>query len=793
MRKRPGMSFVVFTALLFGIGLNVAIFSVLNAVLLRPLPISEPDRLMWLRGRNISTGNPLGTSYPDFLDWRAQSHSFDGMAAMYSLSFTLSGSGPPETLKATAVSASWFKVWGVNSILGRDFTQADDTPGAQRVVMLTHAFWQRKFGGDTGVLGKSLVLDGQQYTITGVLQPTKLLILDNPDIYITNGPLLNPNIMERDTWSFVVFARLKSNVTQAQAQAEMQTIVSRLSAEFSDTHKDVGIAIVRMTENLTSDGRKSLSLLIVASSLIFLLAAVNVLTVTLATTFERGQELGVRLALGSPRSALLRQLVVQASALAIIGGAIGLLFAKVALTFFLHRFPNLLLRFRETTMDMRVMAVAFALILVTTVLAALVPALYVSRLKVGNELRSTWTFLAPQRFRFLGRGALIVFEVALASGLSLVSGLLVKSFYEVEKIDLGFNPHRVFSFQISLPLTQYKEPDKQIALYKAALAKLGSLPGMESVSGTSGLPLTPQGLLNTLEVDTDSPMYGQQLTVEDEAILPGFFRVMRLPLLQGREFTDADRDGTPPVIIVDEVLAVKLWPGQNPIGKRIRMSVLKGLPYRWLEVVGVVREIKHFGGPEGKVRWMQVYVPQYQDSTSGLSFVVNTTISEAAARSAGEKALHDLDKDLPVEKFQTMDAYFDTFLSGRKVGLSLLITFAGIGILLGMIGIYGVVANAVTQRKREIAIRMALGATHSKTMLLVTRFGLLAALAGILIGSGIVMSLTRLLASVLYGVTALDPAVYIVNAVVLTVLAVLASAIPAMWLLRLNVQEILRQ
>ena len=372
MRKRPGMSLVVFAALLFGIGLNIAIFSVLNAVLLRPLPISEPERLMWLRGKNISTGNPLGSSYPDFLDWRAQSNSFDGMAAMYSLSSTLSGTGSPETLKVTAVSASWFTVWGIDSILGRGFTQADDTPAAERVVMLTQAFWQRKFGGDMGVLGKSLVLDGQHYTIIGVLKPTNLLILDNPDVYITNGPLLNPHIMERDTWWFVVFARLKPNVTQAQAQAEMQTIASRLSAQFSDTHKDVGIAIVRMAENLASDGRKPLSLLVLASSLIFLLGVVNVLTVFLAITFERGQELSIRLALGSQRSALLRQLIIQASAFAIIGSAVGLLFAKVALTFFLHHFPNLLLRFRETTMDMRVMAVILALAFVTTLLAAFI-------------------------------------------------------------------------------------------------------------------------------------------------------------------------------------------------------------------------------------------------------------------------------------------------------------------------------------------------------------------------------------------------------------------------------------
>lgn len=263
--------------------------------------------------------------------------------------------------------------------------------------------------------------------------------------------------------------------------------------------------------------------------------------------------------------------------------------------------------------------------------------------------------------------------------------------------------------------------------------------------------------------------------------------------VQGREFTESDHNGTPPVIIVDDLLAAKLWPGQNPMGKRVRMPFMRGLPWRWLEVVGVVREVKHFGGPEAKVKWMQVYVPQYQDATPAVSFVVNTTIAEAAAKTAAEKAIHELDQDLPVENFQTMDAYFDAFLSGRKVGLWLLSSFAAIGIVLGIIGVYGVVANAVTQRRREIAIRMALGATPSGTMILITRLGLLSTLAGIAIGSAIVISLSRLLASVLFGVSALDPTIYVVSAAVVLALAILASVIPAMRLLRFNIQEILRQ
>lgn len=793
MRKRPGMTFLVLAALVLGMGLNTAIFSVVNAVLLRPLPVFEPDRLVWLHSKVNQTGGQLGTSYADFLDWRAQSRSFQSMAAMYFFSVTLSGQGPPEHIKVVGISASGFKVWGVSTVLGRDFTDADDQPGAERVVILNDKFWLRKFGGSPDILGKSVVLDDHRCTVIGVLQPTEINILSYSDIYVANGPLLTPHIMERDTRWFFPVGRLQPNVTVAQAQAEMDTIAGRLATEYPATTKDMGISVESMAENLTASNRKPLSLLIVASSLIFMLAVVNVMTVFLASTFDRAQELSVRLALGAARATLLRQLLIQALILASVGGTLGLLLAKAGLVYFLHRFPHAAPRFHETTIDLRVVAVTIIMAFGTTLVAALIPAAYALRININSELRGEWSYFAPQKYRAWGRGALLLTEVALASGLSLVSGLLIKSFYQVEKVDLGFNPHNIFSFQVSPPINRYKEPERTAALYKAAAQKLASLPGMESVSGISSVPLTSQALVNTVEVDSQSPLFGRPLLVEDESILPGFFQVMRLPILQGRGFTAADHGGVPPVVIVDDLLAAKLWPGQNPLGKRLHMSVMMGESIRWLEVVGVVREIKHFG-PEGKIRWMQLYVPQYQDPSPTLSFVVNTTIPEGAAKAAAESALHDLDKDLPVEEFQTLDSYLDTnYLSGRQVGLVLLSAFAGIAIVLGVIGIYAVVANSVTQRRREVAIRIALGAMPVQTMILITRLGLFTTLAGIVIGSAIVMSLSRLLASLLYGVTALDPMVYIVSAILLILLAIIASLVPAMRLLRFNIQEILRQ
>ena len=791
IRKRAGMTILVLAALGLGIGLNSAIFSAVNAIILRPLPIHEPDRVVWLHSRVNRTGGQLGTSYADFLDWKAQSHLFESMAAMYFFSATLSGQGAPQHIKVVGISASGFDVWGIQTAYGRNFTNADDDPGANRVVILTHAFWQHQFGGDPSILGKDLVLDDRQYTVIGVLQPTPINVLTQSDVYVTNGPLLDqPHIMERDTRWFFPVGRMKPQVTIAQAQAEMDTIASRLASQYPATTTDMGIRVESMTENLTGNG-KPLLLLILASSLIFLLAVLNVMTIFLAGALERAQELSVRLALGSPRSILLRQLLLQALMFAIVGAGLGLLLAKLGLVYFLDRFPNAAQRFHETNIDLRVIAVTLAMTLCTTLASTLVPALYAFRLKIGNELRGEPG--SSNRRRALPRGILILSEVAFASGLALVAGLLIKSLYEVEKVDLGFTPHNVLSFQITPPLNRYKEPEKQSTLYKAALEKLGSLPAMQSVSGISSLPLTSQALVNSMDPDSQSPLFGKPLLVEEESTLPGFFQVMRLPVLEGRDFTNADRQGTSPVVVVDDVLAAKLWPGQSPLGKHLRMALFTGEPGPWREVIGVVKEIKHFG-PERQVKWMQVYVPQYQDPSPALSFVVNTTLSNDAAKNAALEALQEVDKDLPVESFETLDGYLNrNYLSGRQASLTLLTAFAGIGILSALFGIYGVVANAVTQRRREIAIRMALGATPIRTAFLVSRLGLFATIGGILIGSVIVISLSRVLSSMLYGVTALDPTIYILSATLVILLAIIASIVPLMRLFRFNIQQILRQ
>jgi putative ABC transport system permease protein len=796
MRKRPGSTFLVIAALTLGIGLNAGIFSVVNAILLRPLPIREPDRVVWVTSKVNSTGALMGTSYVDYLDWRAQSRSFEAIAAIYGANganFTLTGSGSPESVKASGFSASMFKAWGVDVMLGRSFTEEDDKRGAELVTVLSYHFWQRKFGGDPAVLGKPLILDDKRYAIIGVVQPVQIPTFVYPDLFVANGPLLDSDLLERQNRQFFSFARLKPGITVAQAQAEMDAITARLVAQYPATNKDMGAHVAGVAEQAGADGRKPILLLSLASGLILLLAAVNVATVFLGHAAERGRELGVRLALGATRISLLRQLLVQSAMFAILGGAFGLIVAKLGLLYFLRRFPDVARRFRETTMDHRVFAVTIGITALVSLIGCLPPAIYAFKIKIGAEMKGEGGWFVRPRYRNVWRGVLITFEVALASGLSLVSGLLVKSLYNVEKVDLGFNPERIVSFRVDLPESRYKDQARKSAFYDLAATKLRGLPGMESTAATSGLPLTSQGWLSYIRMDGQSPLHGENMFVDNAAVSTGYFRTMRIPLMQGRDFTDADSGTAPPVVIVDNLLAAKLWPGKNPVGQRIQMTGYRDNNWRWREVVGVVGEIKHFTGLEGAVRWMQTYVPQRQDAPATVSFVVSATLPETTIRTQAEKAIHELDGDLPVQNFETLNEYRNVFLKGRKAGLLLLGGLALIGIVLGMIGIYGVAANAVTQRKREISIRLAVGATYPRTMLLVTRLGFIATLAGIVIGSAMVISLTRLLSSFLFGVSALDPATYAVSAASLLALATVAGLTPAARMMRFNIQEILRQ
>ncbi len=788
------MTFLVIAALILGIGINSAVFTVVNAVLLRPLPIPNPDRLVLILATTQQSSG-IAVSYPEYLDWKKQSHSFQEMAAMRMLNVNLTGDGNPEHLKGIRVSASFFKVIGVPPAIGRDFSADDDKPGANRVVIISHGFWMRRFGGDPAVLGKSLILDDLPYTIVGVVPANEFGYLRFFDVWVPTGLFLDASMMNRNNRYDAVMARLNPSVTRDQAGKEIDMISRRLAQEYPQSDKDIHANVTEIAKMFSESGRKPLLLILCASSLILLLACVNVVTVFVASAMERRKELSVRLALGAGRAVLLRQFLVQGIIFAGISGGIGWVLARAGLVFMMGRFPNAVNRFQEVTVDGSVVLFTLGTTLGASLLACVLPSLFTANLNINSELKGDWSWPSLARYRVAGQSALIVFEVSLAFSLSLVSGLLIKSLYNVEQVDLGFNPERVLSFQVSLPALRYKEPDKITGFYDLAAQNIRSLPGIRSASAVSTLPLSSNYHFINLEVEGERPPVGSQHPLVDSpAVLPGYFETVRCPIIQGRDFNMSDRINALPVAIVDDVLAARAWPGQNPLGKRIRLADEgdKGPP--WREVVGVVRQMKHYG-PEKEVPRLQVYVPLFQlpRPTPAMSFVIDFQADEGSTVTAVQKVIHGMDKDLPLDNVRTMEDLFSQFVSSRKVSVLLLGSFAAIGILLGMIGIYGVVSNSVVRMKREIAIRMALGATVRSTIILVTKLGLIGALAGVLVGSAVVLSLTRILSAFLFGVGSFDFSIYFGSAAVIFVLALIASLAPAQSLLRLNPQEVLKE
>ncbi len=788
LRKRPWTSLAIIVALLLGVGASTAVFSVVNAVLLRPVPVLDPDRIVRIYAKVNKTGASMGISYPEFLDWKAQCHSFEALSVMRAFSFYSADRDRPEHLKGTSISAAGFKVFGVSTSLGRGFDEDDDKPGAPRVVILNHRFWEQRFGSDPGVLGHVLPLNGEGFTVIGVLQPTQVNILQYPDVWVPNGPFLNARAMSRDIRLYFPAARLKSSSSPTAARTELETIASRLAEQYPSSNKDIGIRFVGLTELLTANDRRPVILLFVAALLIFVLTCLNVVIVLMSWTAGRRRELAIRMSLGASRFQVLRQLLLQALVLVSVGSVLGVVGAKLTLTLFLYRFPNALIRFQETTFDYRVICFLLMMAGIAAVVATVLPGWYATRLNIGMQLKEASDYSSATRR--LRHGALITFEIATAASLLLISGLLIVSLYQVTNVDLGFDPHHKYSFQINLP-ARYTTAD-QASFYMEALEKLSALPALSRSSAISSLPLTNQANAISLQPDTNMHAAGDQLLVEDEAVLPRFFATLRVPILQGREFTNADREGTPPVAIVDELLAATLWPGQTPIGKRIRLVEIAGSQPPWREVVGVVRQIRHFG-PEAKVRWMQVYVPEYQDPSPVMSFVIDTALPEATVRTEAEKAIRELDRSLPLDSFQEMDDLLGGYLAGRKIAVLALSSFAGIAVLLAIIGIYGVVANAAISRRRELAIRFALGANRGKTVRLLIRSGLIAAFAGVAIGFAIVISLARVLASLLFNLNPLDARVYLVTAVSIILLTLVAAVLPTKSVFYVDPREILKE
>ncbi|MFP2930263.1 ABC transporter permease [Pyxidicoccus sp. 3LG] len=791
LAKHPGFTAVALLTLALGIAANTAIFSVVNAVLFAPLPYREPDRLVLVWG--LSPNQAQHTVAPaNFLDWRAQSDAFEGLAAFMNVSFSLGGEGTPELVRGGSVSSNFFQVLGTPAALGTTF-QPDGEGGSWQRVVLSHGLWQRRFGGDPRILGRMVRLNDVSYEVIGVMPerfewPT---IVPNhgsasapPQFWVPaihrDVPQLGPDTaQDTSTWRdgnyLRVVGRLKPGVTREGAQQAMATIAERLEREYPETNAKSGIGLVPLREQLVGNVQAVLWLLLAAVGLVLVIACANVANLFLARASARRQELTVRLALGARRWQLVRQLLTESVVLALVAGALGLLLALWGMDALLALVPPELPRLGEVGLDGRVLAFTLLTSLGTGVLFGLVPALKASSPDLNGVLRQG----GGGRFSGSGnrsRGALVVGEVALAVVLLISAGLLLRSLWRMQAVDLGFRSGGVLTWSVSLPAAQYPDDARQSALFQQLVERVEALPGVKSAGAISDLPLGGADIWRVLTLEGQAaPEPGEVRSVGYQSITPGYFRTLGIPLLGGRDITSLDRAGAQRVVLVNEMLARDVWPGASPVGQRIRLG--SEPDSSWLTVIGVVGDVRQ-GGALKETR-PEAYVPALQDTFHFIQFAAHTEGDPTRLVAGVRGAVAALDSQLPISQVRTMEEAVASAMARPRFLSTLVALFAALALLLAGVGLSGVIAYMARQRTQEIGIRMALGARPVDVLRLVLGSGMRLALAGVGLGLAGAWAATRGMASQLYGVSATDPLTFGSLSLAVVLLTLVATWLPA--------------
>ncbi len=788
LRRDAGFAAVAILTLALGIGANTAIFSVVDAVLLRPLPFPHPEQLVSLR-ESAPTFPSMSVAYPDYLDWVKQNHVFSSLAAFQWDGYTLTGVGEPAAIPAGAVSASYFTTLGVPPLLGRTFSAADDQAGAGGTVVLSYKLWQQRFGGDRKWLGRAIDLDGQSYTIIGVMPPAfsgafSQFAGNDVGLWVAIGRKAglpaNKFLMNRGSHPGINgLARLRPGVTLAQARAAMDTIAQRLDRQYPDSNTGEGVNLMSLKERAVGDTRPALLALLAAVAFVLLIACANVANLQLARAATRRKEFAIRAALGAGRGRLIRHLLTESVALASLGGLLGLGLAAVLIALAPKILPAGVPRAAELGLDWRVLLFTLVLSLATGILFGLAPALHGPDRDLQGELkeggRSSRGGVTGQRLR----GVLVAAEAALSLVLLLGAGLLLRSFWRLSRVNPGFATRGVLTFSVGLPQTRYPK-DAQIAdFFHQALARIAALPGVAAAGAIQPLPLGGSDWENSFQLP-DRPKFppGQVPSAHFAMVTPDYFRAMRIPLLRGRYFTDADNAGAPLVAIIDRGFAAKYWPGRDAIGQRIAMD--KDV----LTVVGVVPHVMLEGlaGASLIDKLPQMYVPHAQHANNFMSFVLRAAPGFAdpgKLLAPAKAAIAALDPDLPVYDVKTMSAIVSASLGENRLSLILVGLFAFLALVLAAVGIYGVMSYMVAQQSHDLGLRMALGAQRGDVLRLVLGQGLRLAAAGLLAGILAALALGKVLVRFLFGVRPTDPPTFVAIALVLLAVALLACYLPA--------------
>jgi putative ABC transport system permease protein len=777
--RNPEFSCLVLLCLALGIGLNTAIFSVVDTLLVRPLPYPDAHRIVLLFDvTQGAQGKPdqYNASSPNFLAWRAQSTVFERLAAMESTYRNLTG-GEPERVAISAVSEGFFDLLGATTVTGRTFLPAEDKPGGPLVAVLSHAFWQKRFGGRK--IGFPLVLDGKTYSVVGVLKPGFHFIRE-ADLWI---PLaINEAYQPESPTTHYLFtaARLKPGVTIEQAQAEMSLIANRLAEEQPATNAQWTVDVVSLRENLVGQLRMALLVLLAAVGVLLLIACANVGNLLLIRAAGQRDEIAIRSALGADRSRIVRLILTESTVLGLIGGALGIALAAAGVRVLPQIGPRSLTPLPEVHIDLRVLAFALFVALLTGLIPALPAALRVSRVDATERIKgggANRTTEGVQGRRL--QGGLVISEIALALVLLVCAGLTIKSFRQLYQTPLGFTPDNLLMAQISLPDWKYEKPAQITAFWRDLLPRIQSLPGVVAAGTTHALPVNDFVLSTIFTVEGRIPASpDEQLSANFRKVSPGFFRTLELPLLEGRLFNDLDDGERPPVAIISREMARRFWPGESAVGKRIRRGTDPNKP--WLTVVGVAGDVydEVIGGGFGNT----LYIPHAQSPISAnptVHLLVRTAVEPTSVAGAARRAVLAVDRDQPVDEISTMEQWVATSVSSRRFATLLLSLFAGLGVLLAVIGVYGVLSYAVGQRRHEIGVRMALGARAQDISRMVLRQGLSLTTIGLTIGLAVALAVTRLFSSLLYRVEPTDPATFAEITVGLMAVAALASWLPA--------------
>jgi putative ABC transport system permease protein len=791
--KNLGVTVVAVVTLALGIGANTAVFSVINAVLLRPLPYPQAERMVYVwSGEQADPKAENSISPHNFTDLRSRNRSFEAYSVFDYASFTLTGDNQPEALNGVLASADFGRVTGLAPAIGRMFTAEEDTPGKHHVALISDGLWKRRFGADRQIMGQSVQLNGEAYAIIGVLPPNFNFPSQSTEVWT---PLaLDLAKYERGTAFLQGAARLKPNVTVEQARADLQDIAEQLKKEIPNFDQNFTLKVEPVREHLFGDIEWPLMILFGAVVLVLLIACVNVANLVLGRATARWKEMALRSALGASRWSLVRLLLTESVLLALIGGAAGLLLASYGIAALIAINPAAIPTREKITIDVSVIAFTFLMSLLTGLFSGLVPAWQAAKTDLNQALRENSRSATGARRLKLIRSVLIVAEISLSLVLLVSAGLLIKSFWKLMQINPGFQPENVVTCNINLPRAKYAQEWQQAEFFRRTLEQVRAIPGVQSAGFATSPPFSGGRGTSSFSIDGRPTSQNNGLSADRHQVAPGYFTSMGIPVRAGRDFTDADDISHPGVVVINEAAAQRFWPNEDPIGKRLTI----GMPEERhmygkavsREIIGVIGNVKH---EELKAEFQpEMYMAAWQLPSLGMTLIVRGQASAESLISSIRQAVQAVDPDQPIRRPLLLEKAIAGSVAPQRFLTTLLLLFAGLALMLAMVGIYGVMSYSVAQRTQEIGIRIALGAQASDVLKLIVGQGLILALIGVGFGVAAAFGLTRVIASLLYGVSATDPATFAAIALLLTSVALAACYIPARRATKVDPMEALR-